>query len=69
MPIVFACAASHAPGMTAWTEAAPRSKLITFSRIIANSGLGSRDPGPTSSSRSRSSTGLIFFSITCRLFA
>lgn len=23
MPIVFACAASHAPGITAWTEAAP----------------------------------------------
>ena len=22
MPIVFACAASHAPGITAWTEAA-----------------------------------------------
>jgi len=26
MPIVFACAASHAPGMTAWTEAAPREQ-------------------------------------------
>jgi hypothetical protein len=31
MPIVFACAASHAPGMTAWTEAAPqeqRNKIL-----------------------------------------
>ena len=26
MPIVFACAASHAPGMTAWTEAAPQQQ-------------------------------------------
>ncbi len=26
MPIVFACAASHAPGMTAWTEAAPKDQ-------------------------------------------
>jgi 2,3-dihydroxyphenylpropionate 1,2-dioxygenase len=26
MPIVFACAASHAPGMTAWTEAAPKEQ-------------------------------------------
>ena len=23
MPITFACAASHVPGMTAWAEAAP----------------------------------------------
>src|SRR5262245_44116800 len=26
MPIVHACAASHAPGITAWTEAAPREQ-------------------------------------------
>jgi aromatic ring-opening dioxygenase catalytic subunit (LigB family) len=26
MSIVFACAASHAPGMTAWTEAAPKEQ-------------------------------------------
>lgn len=26
MPIVFACAASHAPGITAWTEAAPQKQ-------------------------------------------
>jgi aromatic ring-opening dioxygenase catalytic subunit (LigB family) len=26
MAIVFACAASHAPGMTAWTEAAPKQQ-------------------------------------------
>jgi 2,3-dihydroxyphenylpropionate 1,2-dioxygenase len=26
MPIVFAGAASHAPGMTAWTEAAPKEQ-------------------------------------------
>jgi len=26
MSIVFACAASHAPGMTAWTEAAPQEQ-------------------------------------------
>jgi aromatic ring-opening dioxygenase catalytic subunit (LigB family) len=26
MPVVFACAASHAPGMTAWTEAAPKEQ-------------------------------------------
>ncbi len=30
MPIVFACAASHAPGMTAWTEAAPREQAENF---------------------------------------
>jgi aromatic ring-opening dioxygenase catalytic subunit (LigB family) len=33
MPIVFACAASHAPGMTAWTEAAPKAQS---DKIIAN---------------------------------
>ena len=27
MPIVFACAASHAPGITAWTEAAPEGQV------------------------------------------
>ena len=26
MPIVFACGASHAPGLTAWTEAAPKAQ-------------------------------------------
>jgi 2,3-dihydroxyphenylpropionate 1,2-dioxygenase len=26
MPIAFACAASHAPGITAWTEAAPKNQ-------------------------------------------
>jgi aromatic ring-opening dioxygenase catalytic subunit (LigB family) len=26
MPIVFACAASHAPGITAWTDAAPKAQ-------------------------------------------
>jgi 2,3-dihydroxyphenylpropionate 1,2-dioxygenase len=26
MPIVFACGASHAPGITAWTEAAPKAQ-------------------------------------------
>jgi len=30
MPIVFACAASHAPGMTAWTEAAPKEQADRF---------------------------------------
>lgn len=30
MPIVFACAASHAPGMTAWTEAAPKEQADKF---------------------------------------
>src|SRR5215467_13413760 len=30
MPIVFACAASHAPGMTAWTEAAPKEQSERF---------------------------------------
>jgi 2,3-dihydroxyphenylpropionate 1,2-dioxygenase len=30
MPIVFACAASHAPGMTAWTEAAPQAQADNF---------------------------------------
>jgi 2,3-dihydroxyphenylpropionate 1,2-dioxygenase len=30
MPIVFACAASHAPGMTAWTEAAPKEQAESF---------------------------------------
>src|SRR5438477_5682156 len=26
MPITFACAASHAPGITAWTDAAPAAQ-------------------------------------------
>src|SRR5690606_5267225 len=26
MPLVYACSASHAPGITAWTEAAPKDK-------------------------------------------
>ena len=30
MSIVFACAASHAPGMTAWTEAAPQQQAENF---------------------------------------
>ena len=30
MPIVFACAASHAPGMTAWPEAAPQDQAEQF---------------------------------------
>jgi 2,3-dihydroxyphenylpropionate 1,2-dioxygenase len=30
MQIVFACAASHAPGMTAWTEAAPKEQADNF---------------------------------------
>jgi aromatic ring-opening dioxygenase catalytic subunit (LigB family) len=30
MAIVFACAASHAPGMTAWTEAAPKDQSEKF---------------------------------------
>jgi hypothetical protein len=30
MPIVFACAASHAPGMTAWTEAASKEQSEKF---------------------------------------
>lgn len=30
MPIVFACAASHAPGMTAWAEAAPKEQAENF---------------------------------------
>lgn len=30
MPIVFACAASHAPGITAWTEAAPKQQADNF---------------------------------------
>ncbi len=30
MPIVFACAVSHAPGMTAWTEAAPKDQAEKF---------------------------------------
>lgn len=30
MSIVFACAASHAPGMTAWTEAAPKEQAEGF---------------------------------------
>jgi 2,3-dihydroxyphenylpropionate 1,2-dioxygenase len=30
MPIVFACGASHAPGMTAWTEAAPKEQAENF---------------------------------------
>ena len=30
MPIVFACAASHAPGMTAWTQAAPHEQAENF---------------------------------------
>ena len=33
MPIVFACAASHAPGMTAWTEAAPKEQA---DKILGN---------------------------------
>lgn len=30
MPIVYACAASHAPGITAWTEAAPKEQADRF---------------------------------------
>ena len=30
MPIVFACAASHAPGMTAWTDTAPKEQSERF---------------------------------------
>ena len=30
MPIVFGCAVSHAPGMTAWTDAAPKEQAEKF---------------------------------------
>jgi len=30
MPIVFACAGSHAPGITAWTETAPKEQVDRF---------------------------------------
>jgi aromatic ring-opening dioxygenase catalytic subunit (LigB family) len=30
MPIVYACAASHAPGITAWTDKAPKDQLDRF---------------------------------------
>ena len=40
MPIVFACAASHAPGMTAWTEAAPKQQAEKF--LGSYRGLGER---------------------------
>jgi aromatic ring-opening dioxygenase catalytic subunit (LigB family) len=38
MPIVFACAASHAPGMTAWTEAAPKEQAERFLGSYRNLG-------------------------------
>ncbi len=38
MPIVFACAASHAPGMTAWTEAAPKEQAESFLGSYRNLG-------------------------------
>jgi 2,3-dihydroxyphenylpropionate 1,2-dioxygenase len=40
MPIVFAAAASHAPGMTAWTEAAPKEQADRF--LGSYRGLGER---------------------------
>ena len=40
MPIVFACAASHAPGMMAWTEAAPKDQAERF--LASYRGLGKR---------------------------
>jgi len=40
MPIVFACAASHAPGITAWTEAAPKAQADNV--LSAYRGLGSK---------------------------
>ena len=39
MPIVFAGAASHAPGMTAWTEAAPKQQADAFLENYRNLGL------------------------------
>jgi 2,3-dihydroxyphenylpropionate 1,2-dioxygenase len=39
MPIVFAGAASHAPGMTAWTEAAPKPQAEAFLENYRNLGL------------------------------
>lgn len=38
MPVVFACAASHAPGMTAWTEAAPAEQREKFLGSYRNLG-------------------------------
>ncbi len=38
MPIVFACAVSHAPGMTAWTEAAPKEQAESFLGSYRNLG-------------------------------
>lgn len=38
MSIVFACAASHAPGMTAWTEAAPKEQADRFLGCYRNLG-------------------------------
>lgn len=36
MPIVFACAASHAPGITAWTEAAPPEQVAAVNKGFSN---------------------------------
>jgi aromatic ring-opening dioxygenase catalytic subunit (LigB family) len=38
MPIVFACAGSHAPGITAWTEAAPKAQAEHFLASYRNLG-------------------------------
>lgn len=38
MPIVYACAASHAPGITAWTEAAPKDQSATVTGAFAELG-------------------------------
>ncbi len=35
MPIVYACAASHAPGITAWTDAAPKDQSATVTGAFA----------------------------------
>ncbi len=46
MPIVFACAASHAPGITAWTEAAPREQLDAVNDGFARLASSFRDSRP-----------------------
>ena len=44
MPIVYACAASHAPGLTAWADAAPAEQKNKLYAGLKRCAMNSQPP-------------------------
>lgn len=68
MSIVFACAASHAPGMTAWPEAAPKEQVDRFLANYRKLGAMLAATKPDALVAITVEHWANFFSTKCRLF-